>query len=140
MKDNKSSNIICTSQRLCNLYKLDLTSTNVGQIMTMEVNSKPYSYSKNNLDINKWHKRMGHIGEQHLKLMSRNEMVRGLNIKPQQRLIFCPSCLCGKQQQNRFPIGQSRKAKEILELIHYDICSPMQILSIRREIFFYFYQ
>jgi hypothetical protein len=27
-----------------------------------------------------------------------------------------------------------------LELIHYDICSPMQILSIRREIFFYFYQ
>jgi hypothetical protein len=108
--------------------------------MTMEVNSKPYSYSKNNLDINKWHKRMGHIGEQHLKLMSRNEMVRGLNIKPQQRLIFCPSCLCGKQQQNRFPIGQSRKAKEILELIHYDICSPMQILSIRREIFFYFYQ
>jgi hypothetical protein len=97
----------------------------------MEVNSKPYSYSKNNLDINKWHKRMGHISEQHLKLMSRNEMVRGLNIKPQKRLIFCPSCLHGKQQQNRFPIGQSRKAKEILELIHYNICGPMQIMSIR---------
>jgi hypothetical protein len=31
---------------------------------------------------------------------------------------------------NRFLIGQSRRAKEILELIHSDICGPMQTLSI----------
>ncbi len=32
---------------------------------------------KDNLDINKWHKRTGHIGEQHLKLRSINETIRG---------------------------------------------------------------
>jgi hypothetical protein len=36
---------------------------------------------KDNLDINMWRKKMGHINEQHLKLISKNEMVRGLNRK-----------------------------------------------------------
>lgn len=64
-------------------------------------------------------------------------MVRGLNIKPQKRLIFCPSYLHGKQLEcNRFLIGQSRRAKEILELIHFDICGPIQTLSIGGEKYF----
>jgi hypothetical protein len=58
-------------------------------------------------------------------------MVRGLNIKPQKRLVFCPSYLHGKQLEcNKILIGQSRSAKEILELIHFEICGPMQTLSI----------
>jgi hypothetical protein len=36
---------------------------------------------KDNLDINMWRTKMGHINEQHLKLISKNEMVRGLNTK-----------------------------------------------------------
>jgi hypothetical protein len=52
---------------------------------------------KDILDINVRHKKMGHISQQHLKLISKNEMVRGLNKKSQKRLIFCPSYLHGKQ-------------------------------------------
>ncbi len=67
---------------------------------------------KDNLDINVWHRKMGHIGGQHLKLILKNEMVRRLKRKPQKRLIFCPSYLHGKQLEcNKFLIGQSRKAK-----------------------------
>jgi hypothetical protein len=69
---------------------------------------------KDNLDINMWHKKMGHIGEQHLKLTLKIEMVRRLKRKPQKNLIFCPSYLHEKQFEcNKVLICQSRRAKEI---------------------------
>jgi hypothetical protein len=94
---------------------------------------------KDNLDINVWHKKMGCISEQHLKLTSKNEMVRGLNIKPPKRLVFCPSYLHRKQLEcNKFLIGQSRRAKEILELIHSEIVwSYANIFNWRSKMFFW---
>jgi hypothetical protein len=66
-----SREVICTGQRQKNLYKLDIVSKSYGNAMTVKTRSEIIkSPNQAKSDINIWHCRMGHIGEQHLKLMS----------------------------------------------------------------------
>ena len=37
----------------------------------------------------------------------------------------CEECAVGKQQRNQFPKGKSWRAKNVLELVHSDICGPI---------------
>lgn len=51
-------------------------------------------------------------------------MVKGLPQfqRPSQ---VCEECVVGKQHRETFPAGKSRRAKQVLELIHSDICDPI---------------
>ena len=130
IRDMSLNQVICTGQRQKNLYKLNIVCKSHQHAMTVRTNFDiDNSSNQTKYDINVWHYRMGHIGEQHLKFMSKNQMVEGLELTPQQKLIFCSSCLHGKQQRLKFPVGQNRKSSEILELVHSDVCGPMQTLS-----------
>ena len=42
----------------------------------------------------------------------------------------CEACTLGKQQRNSFPSGVSRRAKEPLQLVHTDICGPLETPSL----------
>ena len=42
---------------------------------------------------------------------------------------MCQSCLAGKQHKFKFPNKGARRATKILELIHSDICGPMQVAT-----------
>jgi len=44
-------------------------------------------------------------------------------------LTLCPSCIEGKQHGVTFRKENSISAQEILELIHSDICGPLQTLT-----------
>ena len=74
------------------------------------------------LDINIWHKRMGHLGEDNVRRLAK--MVEGMKIKARTTVGVCEPCLEGKQtrQSSHRP---ATRAKESLELIHSDLCGPM---------------
>ncbi|RVW33212.1 Retrovirus-related Pol polyprotein from transposon RE1 [Vitis vinifera] len=40
----------------------------------------------------------------------------------------CEECVVGKQHRSQFPQGKSRRAKNVLELVHSDICGPINQL------------
>ncbi|CAL5412844.1 unnamed protein product [Camellia sinensis] len=78
-------------------------------------------------DSKLWHLRYGHLNIKGLKLLKEKGMVFGL---PKIGSIeLCEGCIYGKQTRKSFPVGKARRASTCLELIHADLCGPMQTKS-----------
>ena len=75
-----------------------------------------------------WHSRYGHLSAKGLRLLSNKDMVHGL---PQiDQLEVCEACIHGKQNRRAFPSNANWRASTPLELIHADVCGPMQTTSL----------
>ncbi|KAA0066378.1 retrovirus-related Pol polyprotein from transposon TNT 1-94 [Cucumis melo var. makuwa] len=82
--------------------------------------------TKNNSEL--WHLRYGHLNIKGLSLLNQRDMVIGL---PKISAInICKGCVYGKQTRKSFPIGKALRASKCLELIHADLCGPMQTKSL----------
>ena len=76
-----------------------------------------------------WHARYGHLNFDYLRHTFRQLSVKGMpDIEVQKRT--CSSCLQGKQHREPFPKKASRRATQQLELVHMDLCGPMQNTSL----------
>ncbi|GJP45398.1 hypothetical protein CLOM_g4794 [Closterium sp. NIES-68] len=72
------------------------------------------------------HLRMGHAGKQQLLECVKKGELKGVEVKEgagQQSK--CPDCTSGKLPRTSFPIS-SDHASTPLELVHTDVCGPMQ--------------
>ncbi|CAL8133801.1 unnamed protein product [Prunus armeniaca] len=76
-----------------------------------------------------WHKRLGHLNERSIKMLEDQGMVHGLP-HLEQISVLCEGCMLGKQHRDSFPSESTWRAKCPLELVHTDICGPMQTESI----------
>ena len=70
-----------------------------------------------------WHLRLGHIN---LNRIERLVKSNHLNQLEDNSLPPCESCLEGKMTRRSF-IGKGLRAKEPLELVHTDLCGPMNV-------------
>lgn len=82
-----------------------------------------------------WHERLGHISEAGMDVMESKEAVIGLDLKKKERLSFCESCQHGKQIMDPFS-KEGRRAMEPLELVHSDVCGPMNVTSLAGNKYF----
>ena len=64
-----------------------------------------------------WHKKLGHMSEQGLKILYEHGLLPGLT---KVSLAFCEHCVTSKQHRLKFGTSDSRSAT-ILELIHFDV-------------------
>lgn len=71
-----------------------------------------------------WHFRYGHLNFGSLKTLQQKQMVVGL---PQfnSPSDVCEDCVVSKQHRDSFPKGNSWRAKKALELVHSDLCGPI---------------
>ena len=69
-----------------------------------------------------WHARLGHIGQDRLKRLARAGLLGSL---AKVKLPICEHCLVGKTI--RLPFGKAKRAISKLQLIHSDICGPMNV-------------
>ncbi|CAL8092091.1 unnamed protein product [Prunus armeniaca] len=75
-----------------------------------------------------WHRRMGHLNFTNLKLLQDQGMVLGLpEIKPVNEV--CEGCTFGKHCRDSFPKETTSRATIPLELVHTDVCGPMQTVT-----------
>lgn len=111
---DKEGNLVVKAKRSANrLYKvlMDVVDDKCLQATTVS-------------DSAMWHARLGHIGASSLKTMIRDQLVLGLpklNVETDP----CSSCLLGKQARRPFPSFLSYCAETVLELIHGDLCGPI---------------
>ena len=77
-----------------------------------------------------WHQRFGHLGVKNLKLLHDQKLVDGMKLNNSEDMKFCEGCVKGKQKRNSFPKGQATRATELLEIVHSDVCGPMQTTSL----------
>ena len=75
-----------------------------------------------------WHLRFGHLNFNGLSVLAKKKMVTGIPLLENFNRL-CEGCILGKQQRDSFPVGKSRRAMQQLELVHSDICGPMETVS-----------
>ena len=76
-----------------------------------------------------WHQRYGHINHHDLVLLKNKSMVEGLHVIKNEHL-KCSACALGKQHRNEFLVHQEKRQTGLLELIHTELCGPMQTRSL----------
>lgn len=71
-----------------------------------------------------WHKRYGHVNFHALRSMAKEGIVEGLPFLDQLEQV-CDGCMIGKQRRHSFPAAASWRATERLQLVHADLCGPI---------------
>jgi hypothetical protein len=71
-----------------------------------------------------WHERYAHMSFKGLNTLYKKQMVKGLT-ELQQIEEKCVSCLAGKQHRDSIPKQENWRASAKLELVHTDICGPI---------------
>ena len=79
-----------------------------------------------------WHYRLGHLNKRDVNRMFNNKIVEGLKLKSDKNETndnTCEGCVLGKMTKLPFPKKSSRRATKLLEIVHTDLCGPMQVPS-----------
>jgi len=82
-----------------------------------------------------WHLRYGHLNFQSSKFPTSHALVSGLP-KVEEHKEVCEGCAKGKHARERFPKGSAWRAHHPLQLVHSDICGPMQTKSLGKSSYF----
>ena len=75
-----------------------------------------------------WHCRYGHLSFGGLKTLQQKQMVHGLP-QLQYSNLLCEDCMLGKQHRSSFPQASMWRTSHPLQLIHSDICGPINPIS-----------
>ncbi|GAU25732.1 hypothetical protein TSUD_216620 [Trifolium subterraneum] len=75
-----------------------------------------------------WHNRYAHLSFKGLNTLSKKQMVKDLPVFEEMDE-SCVDCLSGKQHRDLIPKQSNWRASEKLELIHSDICGPINTQS-----------
>ena len=70
-----------------------------------------------------WHYRLGHIGVKRMKKPHKDGFLESLGYES---FDACEPCLLGKMTKTPFS-GTMERATDLLEIIHTDVCGPMNI-------------
>jgi hypothetical protein len=70
-----------------------------------------------------WHCRLGHIGHKRMKKLHKDGLLESLDFESFET---CEVCLVGKMVKTPFN-GYVKRASDLLEIIHTDVCGPMSI-------------
>ncbi|GJZ12875.1 retrotransposon protein, putative, ty1-copia subclass [Tanacetum coccineum] len=72
-----------------------------------------------------WHCHLGHIIKKRIKMLQHDGLLNSIDIES---LGKCVSCLSGKMARKPYS-HQVERAKDLLGLIHTDVCGPFRIVS-----------
>lgn len=135
-----TTNLLSVSQLTKSGCKVDFSSTgckiyNVKKILVATATLIDNMYKLNTVkagsactatDLNTWHKRMGHLNMDDVKRLPL--CAEGVNICNKEVNTVCIPCCKAKQTRLPFPNSGSR-ANGLLEIIHTDLCGPMETPS-----------
>jgi Integrase core domain/GAG-pre-integrase domain len=76
-----------------------------------------------------WHQRTGHLHVEGIKKLT-NSLSEGLDVNTKVEMPLCETCMKGKQHHNAFPAEATTRTKDILEIVHSDVCGPISTKSL----------
>jgi hypothetical protein len=88
-----------------------------------KVNSMLLTHGKGVGGIGTWHKQVGHVNLQRLKLMEKQNLIGGLPKFGTEEVMLevCEACQLGKQAKHPFPVQTTHVGSKPLEMIHSDV-------------------
>ena len=98
--------------------------------MLYTVNTVDFAQSSTEQTPEVWHQRLGHLNNNYVHQLAKKEMVTGMNYPTNNNLEKeCEGCTVGKMHRNPFPKQSQHRATKLYEVIHSDVCGPMQVES-----------
>ena len=129
--DLTSDDTIITSGTLfCGLYRLNMYEKCVEDLANAVFDEKAVS------DAKLWHAHFGHLNFASLLHLQKSDMVASLPPLEAPLKHVCEGCILGKMQRSLFPKDGSIWATCKLQLIHSDVCGPIQTPSFGNHLYF----
>lgn len=116
------SNIVGTGSLDNNLIRLNLNSKFAESLLSMNVNVVSNGKRKNQNEESSsrlWHKRLGHISKDRIQRLIKEGILHNLDFSDYSQ---CVECIKGKFVKTNKK--GSTRSKDLLEIIHTDICGP----------------
>ena len=98
-------------------------------------NNLTLNASFSNSELNKsslWHHRLSHINKKRIAKLQSDGILESFDLKLDEE---CESCLLGKMTKAPFK-GKIERAKDLLDLIHTDVCGPFRSATRNGERYF----
>lgn len=73
-----------------------------------------------------WHRRLGHRDWAAVEKINKEKLGTGMKITDCGLKLVCECCLQGKSTRAPFPTVIDRKSTRVLDLVHTDVCGPME--------------
>lgn len=138
----RNGNNVKFDQDICKMFDKDnscvLKVKQVGGVYKVRSDSANSMLSAvGNNDVVTWHRRLGHINYADMCKM-RDGVVNGISFAGRaDEVNRCEICLKGKQSRQPFPKSNHQRQASILDLIHSDLCGPMETKSIGGARYFF---
>ncbi|GJT28236.1 zinc finger, CCHC-type containing protein [Tanacetum coccineum] len=105
------------------IYEIDLSSSNTNGSYMYAISNKR---AKPNLDFTLlWYCRLGHISKKRIEKLQHDGLLNSTDIKSFEK---CVSCMSGKMARKLYS-HQVERDKDLLGLIHTDVCGPFKTVS-----------
>ncbi|GJS63366.1 retrotransposon protein, putative, ty1-copia subclass [Tanacetum coccineum] len=105
------------------IFEIDMYCSNTNDSSMYAISNKR---AKINLDsAHLWHCHLGHISKKRIKKLQQDRLLNSIDVKS---LGKCVSCLSDKMARKPYS-HQVERAKDLLGLIHTDVCGPFRIVS-----------
>jgi uncharacterized cupin superfamily protein len=118
----------CFVEDMKNQGKLIAKGERNGRMFTLDVNmpkvnSMLFTHGKGARDIGIWHKQVGHVNFQRLKLMEKQNFIGGFLKFGTEEVTseVCEACQLGKQTRHPFPVQTTHVSSKHLEVIHSNV-------------------
>ncbi|CAL1397307.1 unnamed protein product [Linum trigynum] len=109
-KLTRGSLVLAKGKKLSKLY-----------VTEAKISSEIVNSAENGDTIELWHKRLGHMSEKSMAKLAQKKVIVGLD---HVHLKKCVDCLAGKQNRVAFKSSIPSRAKNVLDLVHSDLCEP----------------
>nr|GEZ65486.1 retrovirus-related Pol polyprotein from transposon TNT 1-94 [Tanacetum cinerariifolium] len=80
-----------------------------------------------------WHQRLSHLKFDTINDLAKNDLVSGLPKFKYHKEHLCPSCEQRKSKRASHPPKPVPNSRQMLHLLHIDLCGPMRIASINEK-------
>ncbi|UYV76594.1 hypothetical protein LAZ67_14001355 [Cordylochernes scorpioides] len=128
-------NKLITEKEICNIFMNDkkvacgTKGSNNLYTMLFKVTHEAEANTANAYSLTWWHRRLGHINVDTIRMMAKNGQFSDLKLR-EEKDFFCEACKYGKQQCQSFRSNENKQQYEVGELIHSDLCGPMESQSL----------
>ncbi|MCO5580832.1 hypothetical protein L7F22_034705 [Adiantum nelumboides] len=126
VQHGRHTRVICPQEG--RLYPLGVTC------IEPQMQSNSTTLEDQNTSTLRWHFRLGHPHVQAMKTLRRFNMAEGFTSQIS-GIELCEACIYGKLSRTKFPKSKS-KTTRLLELIHSDVCGPMQTASLTGNLYY----
>ena len=100
------------------------------------VNSVNSAERNNNMSQNeKWHRMLGHVNFGYLNTLSKQKLLTGIPYEFETEFMKCKTWI--ENKMSNLPFNNNRtRAREILEIVHTDVCGPFKTIEFNGEKYF----